>query len=160
MRLQSPEREIASCASRRVRLPEIARRFNMSPSTLERRLASEGLTFAQILEELKLGLAVVYLQEADLPISEIAWSSRVPRGQRLHAPIQTLDRQDAKGNARAEKGGTRWQTRAHTHPAISDVIEPTSRLHDIHKVRLAAIAPTCFDASRSPNDRDPHGAFA
>ena len=46
---------------------------NVSPSTLARRLASEGLTFAQILEELKLGLAVVYLQEADLPISEIAW---------------------------------------------------------------------------------------
>ena len=57
----------------KARLPEIARRFNVSPSTLARRLASEGLTFAQILEELKLGLAVVYLQEADLPISEIAW---------------------------------------------------------------------------------------
>ena len=39
----------------------------------KRRLASEGLTFAKIREELKLGLAVVYLQEADLPISEIAW---------------------------------------------------------------------------------------
>jgi AraC-like DNA-binding protein len=57
----------------KARLPEIARRFNVSPSTLARRLASEGLTFAQILEELKLGLAVAYLQEADLPISEIAW---------------------------------------------------------------------------------------
>ena len=57
----------------KARLPEIARQFNMSPSTLARRLASEGLTFAQILEELRLGLAVVYLQEADLPVSEVAW---------------------------------------------------------------------------------------
>jgi AraC-like DNA-binding protein len=57
----------------KARLPEIARRFNVSPSTLARRLAWEGLTFAQILEELKRNLAVFYLQDADLQISEIAW---------------------------------------------------------------------------------------
>ena len=45
----------------------------MSQRTLARRLAAEGLTFAGILDELKLELAKRYLQEKDLPISEIAW---------------------------------------------------------------------------------------
>ena len=52
---------------------EISRKLGMSPRTLARRLAAEGLTFAGVLEELKLELAKRYLQEEDLPVSEIAW---------------------------------------------------------------------------------------
>jgi AraC-like DNA-binding protein len=52
---------------------EISRKLGMSERTLARRLASEGLTFARVLEELKIELAKRYLQEQDLQISEIAW---------------------------------------------------------------------------------------
>ena len=57
----------------KARADEIARQLGMSPRTLARRLASEGLTFAGILSELRGDLAKRYLQEEDLPISEIAW---------------------------------------------------------------------------------------
>jgi AraC-like DNA-binding protein len=52
---------------------EIARRLGMSPRTLARRLASEGLTFAGILAELRADLARRYLNDDDLAISQIAW---------------------------------------------------------------------------------------
>jgi AraC-like DNA-binding protein len=45
----------------------------MSPRTLARRLEAEGLTFAGVLIELRADLARRYLQDEDLPISEIAW---------------------------------------------------------------------------------------
>ena len=57
----------------KARLAEISRRIGMSPRTLARRLASEGLTFAGILTELKTDLARRYLKEEDLAISQIAW---------------------------------------------------------------------------------------
>jgi AraC-like DNA-binding protein len=40
---------------------------------LARRLAAEGLTFGQILDQLRFDLATHYLGDANLPISEIAW---------------------------------------------------------------------------------------
>jgi AraC-like DNA-binding protein len=52
---------------------EISRKLGMSQRTLARRLSEEGLTFAGVLEELKLHLAKRYLQDEDLPISEIGW---------------------------------------------------------------------------------------
>jgi AraC-like DNA-binding protein len=52
---------------------EIARRLGMSPRTLARRLASDGLTFAGILAELRADLAGRYLADEDLAISQIAW---------------------------------------------------------------------------------------
>lgn len=51
----------------------IAARLGMSPRTLARRLTAEGLSFANILRELRLGLAHRYLEDHDLPISQIAW---------------------------------------------------------------------------------------
>ena len=51
----------------------IAARLGMSPRTLARRLSAEGLPFANILRELRLGLAHRYLADHDLPISQIAW---------------------------------------------------------------------------------------
>jgi AraC-like DNA-binding protein len=57
----------------KARMDEIARRLGMSPRTLARRLAAEGLTFAGVLEEMRADLARRYLQEDDLAISEIAW---------------------------------------------------------------------------------------
>jgi AraC-like DNA-binding protein len=52
---------------------EVARRLGMSNRTLARRLASEGLTFSEIQAELKVDLAKRYLNDGDLPISQIAW---------------------------------------------------------------------------------------
>jgi AraC-like DNA-binding protein len=58
---------------RKAHVPEISRRLGMSQRSLARRLSSEGLTFNQVLEELRADLARRYLQDAELPISEIAW---------------------------------------------------------------------------------------
>ena len=57
----------------RARADEIARQLGMSLRTLERRLRSEGLTFAGLLSELRADLAKRYLLEEDLAISKIAW---------------------------------------------------------------------------------------
>jgi AraC-like DNA-binding protein len=55
------------------RISEISQRLGVSPRTLERRLACEGMTFSRVLDELRFDLARRYLQERDLPISEVAW---------------------------------------------------------------------------------------
>ena len=57
----------------KARVDEVARRLGMSTRTLARRVASEGLTFAGVLSELRADLAKRYLREEALPISQIAW---------------------------------------------------------------------------------------
>jgi len=57
----------------KARAPEIASQLGVSQRTLGRRLAAEGLTFATVLDRLRADLARRYLQDADLPISKIAW---------------------------------------------------------------------------------------
>jgi len=57
----------------KARAPEIAAQFGVSPRTLMRRLAAEGLTFSTVLDRLRADLARRYLQDKDLPISKIAW---------------------------------------------------------------------------------------
>ena len=57
----------------KARTVEIARRLGMSTRTLMRRLASEGLTFGEILTELRVDLAKRYLKDRELAISRIAW---------------------------------------------------------------------------------------
>jgi hypothetical protein len=47
----------------------------MSERTLTRRLAEEGVTFNEILQQLKASLAIRYLEEDGTPISRI---TRVP----------------------------------------------------------------------------------
>ncbi len=56
-----------------VRAEVVARKLGMSARTLARRLAEQGVTFLEILQELRASLAVRYLEEATLPISRIAW---------------------------------------------------------------------------------------
>jgi AraC-like DNA-binding protein len=51
----------------------IAKELGVTKRTLTRRLASEGLAFRKVLSRLRIDLAKRYLQEKDLPISEIAW---------------------------------------------------------------------------------------
>jgi AraC-like DNA-binding protein len=57
----------------RAGLAEVARRLAMSTRTLSRKLHDEGATFAQILDALRAALARRYLDDRDLPVSEIAW---------------------------------------------------------------------------------------
>jgi AraC-like DNA-binding protein len=45
----------------------------MSHRTLERRLAEEGVTFSEVLQQLKASLAIRYLEEDGMPISRTAW---------------------------------------------------------------------------------------
>jgi AraC-like DNA-binding protein len=44
-----------------------------SERTLMRRLAEEGVTFNEILQQLKASLAIRYLEEDGMSISRIAW---------------------------------------------------------------------------------------
>ncbi len=52
---------------------EVAARLGMSRRTLGRRLASEDLTFASVLTDLRVDLAKRQLQDGNLAISQIAW---------------------------------------------------------------------------------------
>ena len=55
------------------KIGEIAQRLGIGVRTLMRLLASEGCTFSEVLDTLRLDLAKSYLRERDLPISEVAW---------------------------------------------------------------------------------------
>ncbi|HEX2727996.1 MAG TPA: AraC family transcriptional regulator ligand-binding domain-containing protein, partial [Beijerinckiaceae bacterium] len=57
----------------RPRARVIAEKLRMSPRTLARRLADEGLTFASLMEDMRRTLAARYLQDPKLSISQIAW---------------------------------------------------------------------------------------
>ena len=57
----------------KARVGEIARKLGVSKRTLARRLASEGLTFAGVLQTLKFDLARRHLADESLSISEVAW---------------------------------------------------------------------------------------
>ena len=57
----------------KARVGEIARKLGVSQRTLARRLTSEGLTFAGVLQRLKSDLAKRHLADETLSISEIAW---------------------------------------------------------------------------------------
>jgi AraC-like DNA-binding protein len=43
------------------------------PRTLARRLAAEGTTFSELLADLRRRLAVEYLKDEDLSVSQVAW---------------------------------------------------------------------------------------
>jgi len=55
------------------RLSEVSTKLGVSIRTLERRLAEEGVSFLDVLDDLRFELAKRYLHEPNLPISEIAW---------------------------------------------------------------------------------------
>src|SRR3954469_4369053 len=55
------------------RAKAVAKKLAMSERTLIRRLADEGETFNDILQQLKETLALRYLEDVGMPISRIAW---------------------------------------------------------------------------------------
>jgi AraC-like DNA-binding protein len=52
---------------------EIARRMGVSKRTMARRLSAEGLTFPELLKNLRMDLGKHYFARKDLSISQIAW---------------------------------------------------------------------------------------
>lgn len=98
--------------------PEIARRLGLSHRTLARRLAHEGLSFTQILGELKLDLAKRYLRDG-LAVSRIAWllgyqevaafthafnrwTGQSPRQWALHDNVAVSDLRRERSNRRSQ----------------------------------------------------------
>jgi AraC-like DNA-binding protein len=58
---------------RKASTPEVSRQLGMSSRTLARKLSHEGVTFGQMLNDLRASLAKRYLSDRELPVSEIAW---------------------------------------------------------------------------------------
>jgi AraC-like DNA-binding protein len=54
-------------------MPAIARQLGLSKRTLHRRLAKDGVSFQELLEEVRKAAAGRYLDESPLAISEIAY---------------------------------------------------------------------------------------
>jgi AraC-like DNA-binding protein len=57
----------------KAQIREVAPKLGLSQRTLSRRLAAEGLTFAQVRQTLRADLADRHLADKDLSISKIAW---------------------------------------------------------------------------------------
>ena len=57
----------------KAQLPAVAQMLGLSNRTLARRLTAEGLSFSEILDQLRSDLAAHYLGDASLSISQIAW---------------------------------------------------------------------------------------
>ena len=53
-------------------LADLASQLHRSPRTLQRHLGEQGLSFQQLLDDTRRQLAEGYLQDAQLPLSEIA----------------------------------------------------------------------------------------
>lgn len=86
---------------------EISRRLGTSARTLSRKLREDGVSFAEILDELRRALAKHYLAEHELPVPEIAWllgyrevSSLTPAFKRWTGMTPTQFRQkDSNGKS-------------------------------------------------------------
>ncbi len=55
-------------------LEAVAANFNMSPRSLQRRLKEEGVTFFQIVEEVRQKLAIHYLQSEKFKVKDVAYT--------------------------------------------------------------------------------------
>jgi AraC-like DNA-binding protein len=53
--------------------PEIAKALGISPRTLSRRLADEGATYAGVVDDLRRSLALQYLKDPTISLSQVAW---------------------------------------------------------------------------------------
>jgi AraC-like DNA-binding protein len=53
-------------------LSSVAERLHMPARTLQRRLADQGLSFSQLIEDVRKRLARTYLQQPEIPLTEIA----------------------------------------------------------------------------------------
>ena len=56
-----------------IRKSSIAKALGISPRTLSRRLADEGVTYAEVVDDLRRTLAMQYLKDPSISLSQIAW---------------------------------------------------------------------------------------
>jgi AraC-like DNA-binding protein len=56
-----------------IRKPIIAKALGISARTLSRRLADEGVTYAEVVDDLRRTLALQYLKDPSISLSQIAW---------------------------------------------------------------------------------------
>ena len=83
----------------KVRAPQVARELGMSRRTLGRRLASEGLTFAAVLDNFRYDLAKHYLRQSPPANINHRLASGLPGGERIHPRIQEMVGKSAKAGA-------------------------------------------------------------
>jgi AraC-like DNA-binding protein len=57
----------------RIMMSDICERVGVSRRTLARRLAEEGVTYSEVLNDLRLSLGQRYLEEPQISITEVAW---------------------------------------------------------------------------------------
>lgn len=98
-------------------MAEVAQRLGVSRRTLTRRLASEGHRFGDLLDRLRSDLAKRYLQEQDLPISEVAWLLGYQETSAFHHAFK------------------RWTGKTPTQERAAAVRAPSSRLPGLHPSR-------------------------
>jgi AraC-like DNA-binding protein len=65
-------RAILHNRARRVSFDEVARRLNMAPRTLRRRLRDEHTSFEKVMNELRTEIAIRYIRDADLSVEDTA----------------------------------------------------------------------------------------
>ncbi|MBI2511921.1 MAG: helix-turn-helix transcriptional regulator [Opitutae bacterium] len=65
-------RLVGSDAPRRWRVDAVARQLGMSEATLRRRLEREDTSFRRVLQEVRMGRALVLLQSSELPVVQVA----------------------------------------------------------------------------------------
>ena len=88
----------------KARVGEVARKLGVSQRTLARRLASEGQTFAGVLQSLRSDLAKRHLADEGLSISQIAWllGTRMSARSRMPSNVGRAGRPARCGRIRAE----------------------------------------------------------
>ncbi len=67
-------RLLAADPARRWRVREVGRSLGMSEATLRRRLEAEGVSFREILAQVRMGRALALLQSSDRSVTEIAYA--------------------------------------------------------------------------------------
>ncbi|MBX3737363.1 MAG: helix-turn-helix transcriptional regulator [Candidatus Didemnitutus sp.] len=65
-------RLVGSDATRRWRAGAVARQLGMSEATLRRRLEREGVSFRRVLQDVRMGRALVLLQSSELSVVQVA----------------------------------------------------------------------------------------
>jgi AraC-like DNA-binding protein len=67
------DRLLAALPSGKVQAAEVAEQLGMSERSFRRRLASEGISFGEVLDRLRNRLALRYLADEHVSLKQIAW---------------------------------------------------------------------------------------
>lgn len=82
---------LSSSFNRLPSLPEVARKFHLSERALRYHLAEEGVSFRDILIDVRISLAKRYLRETDLSIQETAYSVGYTHVQNFYRAFNNVE---------------------------------------------------------------------